>query len=101
MTPGIQVGPDHELSIEILSGVTAALEPFCQVLVQGQVAGQLPPAEVRAIALGWLVAAEAAESDSAVARMLAADMELDPPADLPVIAHFIASLRQHRKGGHA
>jgi hypothetical protein len=56
--------------IFISSGVNEKLEGFCTVSINnGDMLGQLSPAEVRALALQWLGAAEAAESDSLVFRV--------------------------------
>lgn len=55
--------------IFIASGVNEKLEGFCTVSINnGDMLGQLTPEEVRAMALQWLTAAEAAESDSLVFR---------------------------------
>lgn len=69
--------------VTIEDGVSAATGlPFCLIratATTGDVlVGQLRPAEVRAMALQWLEAAEAATSDAGVAHMLAT-----ANADLP------------------
>ena len=56
--------------IFISSGVNDQLEGFCTVSINGgNLLGQLTPEEVRALAMQWLRAAEAAESDSLVFRV--------------------------------
>ncbi len=83
--------------IEITSGVAARNgEGFCRVTAvdsDGQsIEGQLPPDEVRRMALGWLEAADAAISDAAVFRLL--KERVGVPDDLAVV--FVADLRNFR-----
>lgn len=55
----------------VTSGVNGEGVGFCHVLVNGgDLAGQMEPGEVRAMAMHWLAAADAAESDAAVFRVL-------------------------------
>lgn len=89
----VEVGPDQELNIEIVSGLNENVQPFCQVMLNGTLAGQLPPSEIRGMALQWLEAAEAAESDAIVAAEMIETIGLD----LPTAASFIAGLRKRRK----
>lgn len=80
-------------SIEIESGVSAFTgKGFCQVRIDGKPVGQLDPEQVRTMALHWLSAADAAESDAAVF------------AELKIIGideqhagRFIAALRHRRE----
>lgn len=87
--------PSRDLKdIHISSGVNHKLEPFCTVSINnGDLLGQLPPAEVRSLALQWLEAAEGAETDSIVWKLLA---EMDLPAE--TIGQFIAAMRDKRAG---
>lgn len=78
-------------NIEITSGVNQKLEPFCSVSLDGEKIGQLEPAEVRTMALHWLEAAEAAETDAMVFAELRA-MNLD----MATCAAFIGALRKRR-----
>lgn len=81
--------------IFISSGVNEKLEPFCTVSINnGDLLGQLAPEEVRAMALQWLEAAEGAQTDSIVWKLLA-DMNLP----VHTIGQFIAAMRDKR--GHA
>lgn len=91
----VEVGPDRGLDIGIDSGVNEKLEPFCVVRLNGRGAGQLSPAEVRAMALQWLEAAEAAESDALVTAELVETAGLD----LPTAGRFIVGLRRRRETG--
>ena len=85
--------PSGELKdIHITSGVNEKMEGFCTISVNnGDLLGQLDPAEVRKMALQWLEAAEGAETDSIVFKMLS-EMELEPH----VIGGFIARMRDLR-----
>ena len=56
--------------------------------------GQLNPDEVRAMALQWLEAAEAAEQDRIVMTMLTRDIGIDPPT----AARFVSAMRDERDG---
>lgn len=81
--------------IEVLSGVSAfTREGFCTVVVDGRHAGQMDPNEVRTMALSWLEAAEAAESDAMVLAELTSEdgMGLDDQVALA----FIGALRRRR-----
>ena len=78
--------------IEIKSGISLFDgKGFCQVVLDGKPIGQLTPAGVRTMALNWLAAADAAESDSAVfAELQAIGIEQQQAAS------FIQSLRARR-----
>lgn len=81
----------------ITSGVSAFTgQPFCLVEAVGtdgaRWTGQLSPAEVRAMALHWLEAAEAAEHDAIVRTELVEGLGLEDK----VAAAFIAALRDRR-----
>lgn len=89
----VEVGPDRPLNIGIDSGVNEKLKPFCTVRLNDRAAGQLAPHEVRAMALQWLEAAEAAESDALVVRELVDTVKLD----LPTAGQFILALRNRRE----
>ncbi len=91
----VEVGPDRELNIGVDSGVNEKLEPFCIVRLNDRAAGQLSPAEVRAMALQWLEAAEAAESDALVVAELVETVGLD----MPTAGQFIMALRKRREAG--
>ena len=85
--------------INIESGVAARSgEPFLSISAEGEVdgeavslVGQLSPAEIRTMALHWLEAAEAAETD---AGLLAHMTELGLPFD--AVQHFVLALRARR-----
>jgi len=82
-------------SIDIQSGVNDKGEGFCTVVctsvAKDIVLGQLTPDEVRGMALDWLGAAEAAETDAIVFQMFS---ELDMP--LPAVGKFIEGMRSRR-----
>lgn len=83
-------------SIEIRSGVNEAGKGFCTVVVMTSdkqiLLGQLDPETVRGMALDWLSAAEAAESDSIVYRIFT---ELDMPPE--AIGKFLVDMRDRRE----
>ena len=79
--------------IWIESGVNQEGMPFCRVSLHNEPLGQLTPDEVRNMALAWLQAAEAAESDSAVFTELRAI-----GLDISACAAFIGELRDRRSG---
>jgi len=84
------------VGVSVLSGVSLFTgDGFCAVtahLADGpSFTGQLSPAEVRAMALQWLEAADAAESDAAVVAEL---RELGSPDD--VCMAFLNALRRRR-----
>jgi hypothetical protein len=89
---------DDVTAVEIRSGVTEAGVGFNHVVVTtkgGRVLlGQLDPTAVRSMALQWLEAAEAAETDSIVWRLLTDRFELPPQ----VVGGFIAGMRDLRDG---
>ena len=81
--------------ITVSSGVNIMGKPFCHVTcVAGDLEhkGQLTPDEVRAMALAWLTAAEAAEHDAAVFNELQEGLDLS----IQVAGGFIAALRARR-----
>lgn len=91
-------GSDTEgLDICIAGGVNQDLKPFCVVEINGKEVGQLPPSQVRSMALQWLEAAANSVADAAVARHLRSDLDLEWPA----IGAFICSLRDHRQNADA
>lgn len=81
--------------IEVGSGVSLFThEPFCTIIVDGRQAGQMSPAEVRAMALAWLEAAEAAESDALVYAVMT-----DPEGIAGTEEHaavFVGEMRRRR-----
>lgn len=78
--------------IEIESGVSLFTgQGFCQIRLDGKPIGQLDPVKVREMALHWLAAADAAESDAAVYAEL---QEIGIPA--PKAGAFIQALRDRR-----
>lgn len=84
------------VGIDISSGVAFDGKGFCRVdatLDDGTVhTGDLPPAMVQQMALGWLQAAEAAEHDAAVYAELTETLGLTHN----VAGHFINRLRDRR-----
>jgi hypothetical protein len=83
-------------TIHIVGGINVDGEAFCTVScvssARDLLIGQLSPAEVRAMALGWLECAEAAEQDAATLQVLQG-MELpDGLAD-----HIVSELRRSRE----
>jgi hypothetical protein len=60
--------------IEVRSGVNDKGEGFCSIIARTSkgdlIPGQLDPDEVRGMAMAWLEAAEAAEQDAAVLRLI-------------------------------
>jgi hypothetical protein len=88
--------------IDVEDGVSAADGlPFCLVratATTGDVlVGQLRPAEVRAMALQWLEAAEAATCDAGVAHMLAvANADLPDEQRQELVGSALVFLRQAR-----
>lgn len=84
------------IDVFITSGVNDKGEPFCTVAAHGEggviLLGQLHPDEVREHALGYLAAAEAAEQDAAVLRVV---RQLDLP-DL-MAGLVVTELRESRK----
>lgn len=81
--------------ISISSGVNIQGKPFCHatcVVGTKEHHGQLTPDEVRAMALAWLEAAEAAEHDAAVFNELQDGLGLP----LEVAGGFISALRARR-----
>lgn len=90
--------PDEITGVEIRSIVSEAGEGFCHVVVilgdhDNFVVGQLAPNDVRKMALDWLAAAEAAECDSIVYRLLRHKFNLD----LPLVEAFVTDMRNQRE----
>lgn len=82
-------------AINVRSGVNEDGVGFCHVMVNGgDLMGQLSPEEVRQMALAWLGAAEAAESDAAVFGVLR-DIGLEPA----MIGAVLADMRGRRADG--
>lgn len=85
-------------AINVSSGVNEAGVGFCSVsaVTEGGriILGQLSPTEVRALALAWLEAAEAAEQDAAVLRVV---RNLELPDQLA--AAVVVELRNTRGEG--
>jgi len=88
-------------NIEMTSGVSEQHKGFVTVRATGEYAGepvillgQLTPDEMRAHALAYLEAAEAAESDAAVFAEMTEGLRLDPGA----VGAFVAALRARRAG---
>lgn len=79
--------------IEIRSGVNEKLKGFCTVVVNhGDLIGQLSPDQVRAMALQWLEAAEAAHTDQIVTKVLIEKLDMD----FDGAAEFLVMLRNAR-----
>ena len=87
---------DDLVSIDVRSGVNERGEAFCTIVAAGgdgrMLLGQMPPALIRKIALDYLGAAEAAETDAIVYRLLRDKFGLE----LPVIGAFVAEMREER-----
>lgn len=86
--------------VEAGSGLNHKLAAFCTVRAFGSIAGrrysltgQVSPAELRGMAMQFLAAAEAAESDAIVAAELVETAGVDQNAALG----FVASLRKRRE----
>lgn len=79
--------------IEIRSGVNDKLKGFCTVVVNGgDLLGQLTPEEVRAMALAWLEAAEAAHTDEVLMKVLMEEAEFE----LKHALSFLVMMREAR-----
>lgn len=89
----------HELdNIHIESGVSAFDgSPFCRITCRSTkgdlMSGQLPPNEIRLMALSWLEAAESSEHDAGVFTLLKDKLD----ADDETAAMFLQALREGRK----
>lgn len=84
-----------EGDIQIHSGVSVFNgKPFCAIEVDGKRIGQMPPEDVRVMAMYFLEAAEAAEMDAIVLAELRESVGLSNEE----AARFIAHLRQRRPG---
>jgi hypothetical protein len=85
------------IHISVTSGVSMfTREGFCVIEVDHKPVGQLAPQEVRDMAMQWLAAADAAESDAAVFAELTDPNGLN--LDDTMAGGFIASLRSRRDG---
>lgn len=83
---------EEPMGIHVESGVSAfSGEPFLTIRTTGGRTGQMTPAELRTMALHWLEAAEAAETDAAVFAELSS-LGLDDAT----AAGFIQALRFRR-----
>jgi hypothetical protein len=86
---------DDLVSVEVRSGVSERGDPFCTVVAETStrqlLLGQLPPDTVRQMALDFLGAAEAAETDAIVFRLLRR-VGLEDAA----IGRFVADMRDER-----
>lgn len=84
-------------SIYVTSGVNEHGQGFLTVAAHGQdgtiLVGQLSPAQVRDQALAWLSAAEGADQDAAVVRVVR-NLGVDPAFAMAVVTE----LRQQREG---
>jgi hypothetical protein len=83
----------------LISGVNERLEPFIQIRVTAEVngreitlLGQASPAELRTMGLNHFAVAEAAESDSLIARYFTKDLKLGSEEAAVVVGR----LRTHR-----
>lgn len=83
----------------LVSGINEKLEPFIQIRVTAEIdgreitlLGQASPSELRTMGLNQFAVAEAAESDSIVARYLTRDIHLGNEE----AAVIIGRLRNHR-----
>jgi hypothetical protein len=93
------VSDDDIVGIEIRSGVNEEGVGFNTVVVSTQggqmLLGQLDPGTVRTMALDWLGAAEAAETDGIVFRLLTERFGLEPE----IAGGFVVSMRDLRDDG--
>lgn len=90
---------DHVLRmIDLTPGVNEAGEGFVTVAASSPsgtiLIGQLPPDEVRTMALHWLEVAEAADQDAAVLRTI---RKLELPEPEKLASMIITELRKSRK----
>lgn len=82
----------NDRTITIISGVSLFDgRGYCEVSIGGKSIGQLEPVEVREMAMAWLGAADAAESDAAVVAQLRG-MEIDEAG----VSQFLLGLRELR-----
>lgn len=85
----------EEVHISVTSGVSLfTREGFCRIELDHKPIGQLTPQEVREMALGWLAAADAAESDAAVFAELTDPKGLNLSDEMA--GGFIQALRARR-----
>jgi hypothetical protein len=90
------VSKDDLVSIDVRSGVNERGEGFCTLVATGgdgrMLLGQMPPDLIRKIALDYLGAAEAAETDAIIYRLLSDRF------DLPhhVVGAFLVEMREAR-----
>lgn len=85
--------------VDVISGVNQAGKPFCHIMASSPDAevvleGQLTPEETRKMALQWLEAAEAAESDALVMAELR-----EAGLDDQHCAAFLVGMRKRRGDG--
>lgn len=87
--------------ISITSGATGDGRGFCRVNVEltdgAGYQGQLSPSEVRTMALDWLGAAEAAETDGALIVFAQEELDLKPD----VAGKLLLAFRHLREDQHA
>lgn len=87
--------------IEVVSGAASDGRGFCTVnvtLTNGVgYQGQLDPDTVRTMALDWLGAAEAAETDAALLVWGETDLELDPPRIGAMLLGFRRAREEQRR----
>jgi hypothetical protein len=88
---------DDITAIDVHSGVNEKGEAFVTIVITTEdkkfLMGQVNPKELREIALQFLEAAEAAETDSIVYRLLRDKFGLD----IEVVAGFVADMRDLRE----
>jgi hypothetical protein len=88
----------EEIHINVTSGVSLfTREGFCVIEVNHKPVGQLTPQGVRDMAMGWLSAADAAESDAAVFAELTDPKGLNLSDEMA--GRFVFSLRARRDQG--
>lgn len=88
---------DDIVAIDVNSGVNEDGVGFIHIIITTEdkkfLMGQVTPKELRDIALQFLEAAEAAETDAIIYRMLQNQFHLD----LPAIGMFISQIREMRE----
>ena len=87
---------DDLVSIDVRSGVNEKGDGFCTLVATGgdgrMLLGQMPPDLIRKIAMDYLAAAEAAETDAIVYRLLLNKFGLP----LEAVGAFVADMRDER-----
>jgi hypothetical protein len=90
------VSKDDLVSIDVRSGVNEKGEGFCTIVASGgdgrMLLGQMPPALIRKIALDYFEAAEAAETDAIVYRLLRDKFDLP----IAAVGAFVTAMREER-----